>query len=312
MRVTFSHATVLRDEVAGLLAPTPGRRVLDGTLGGGGHAEALLERQAHVIGLDRDPAALEAARGRLARFGDRFVAVHANFRDARQVLDSLHVDRVDGTLVDLGVSSPQLDQAARGFSFSGGGPLDMRMDTTRGQTLFERLQEAGEPELGRVIRDYGEEPKAYRIARAVKHALAEGKLTDTRALADVISAAIPRAQWPRTIHPATRTFQALRIWVNDEIGALQEWLETLPDIVGIGGRACAIAFHSLEDRPVKRRFAELSKGCVCPPDLPVCACGRTAGWRLLTRKAVVAGEAELQTNPRARSAHLRCMERVAA
>jgi 16S rRNA (cytosine1402-N4)-methyltransferase len=308
----WAHTTVLKEEAANLLAPAPGRRVLDGTLGGGGHAEALLDRDARVIGLDQDPAALAAARERLARFGDRFVAVHANFRHARRVLDEMGVDRVDGALVDLGVSSPQLDRPERGFSFSGGGPLDMRMDPTQGPTLAERLEAVDEQELADVIRRYGEEPMARRIARAIKRAVAEHRVPETHGLADVISAAIPRAQWPRSIHPATRTFQALRIWVNDEIGALQDWLEALPSIVAVGGRACAIAFHSLEDRPVKRRFQELSKGCICPPGLPVCACGRTAGWRLLTRKAVMASDAEIEANPRSRSARLRCIERMAA
>lgn len=308
----FEHITVLRGEAAALLAPVPGRRVLDGTLGGGGHSEALLDRGALVIGTDQDPRALEAARARLTRFGDRFTAVHANFRDARGVLDSLGIDAVDGALVDLGVSSPQLDVSERGFSFAHGGPLDMRMDTTRGETLGEWLESHDEYEIARVIRDYGEDPSAKRIARAVKKAMTEGSIRDTRALAEVVSGAIPRAIWPRQIHPATKAFQAFRIAVNDELGALEAWLEQLPDIIRPGGRACAIAFHSLEDRPVKKRFQELTKGCICPPDFPVCGCGRTAGWKLVTRKAVVAGEAELEANPRARSAHLRCVERLAA
>ena len=308
----FVHMTVLKEEVASLLAPKPGMRVLDGTLGGGGDAEALLERDAHVIGLDQDPAAIAASHERLARFGDRFQAVHANFRDARSVLDSLGIDKVEGALVDLGVSSPQLDVAERGFSFGSPGPLDMRMHTTQGPTLAERLDSADEQEISQAIRDYGEEPAARRIGRAIKLASQEQRLPDTRALAQVVSSAIPRAMWPRVINPATRTFQALRIWVNDELGALESWLAALPSIIAVGGRACVISFHSLEDRPVKQRFVELSKGCICPPDLPMCACGRTPTWRVVTRKAVVAGEQELNANPRARSARLRCIERLAA
>lgn len=308
---TFEHITVLRDEVAQLLAGGGRRRVLDGTLGGGGHSEALLEQGLEVIGLDQDPQALAAASQRLARFGSRFRAVHANFRDVRRVLDDLGVERVDGVVVDLGVSSPQIDQAERGFSFQGAGPLDMRMDPTRGPTLAEWLSEADEQSIARVLREYGEEPFAGRIARSLVSAMREGRLSDTRALAQVVADAMPRAKWPRAIHPATRTFQALRIAVNDELGALNEWLDALPSIVSVGGRACAIAFHSLEDRAVKQRFAQLATGCLCPPGLPMCACGRTASWRLVSRKPQVASEEEVQRNPRSRSAHLRCVERLA-
>jgi 16S rRNA (cytosine1402-N4)-methyltransferase len=309
---SFRHVTVLRDEAATLLAASTGRRVLDGTLGGGGHSEALLERGATVIGLDQDERALAAARERLAKYGDRFTAVHANFRDARKVLDSLGIDTVDGTMVDLGVSSPQLDEAARGFSFQNAGPLDMRMDTSQGQRLSELLANADVRDLMRILQDYGEEKLARRFAQAIVRAREEGRLTDTKALADVIAEATPAKMWPRGIHPATRSFQGLRIAVNDELGALEAWLAALPSLLGPGGRACAIAFHSLEDRPVKKRFAELTTGCICPPDLPICGCGRTAGWRLVTRKPVKATEAEVAENPRSRSAHLRCVERIAA
>ncbi len=309
---SFDHITVLRNEAAELLAPAPGRRVLDSTLGGGGHSEALLERGATVVGLDQDPVALDAARGRLARFGDRFSAIHSNFRDARAALDELGIDQVDGVLADLGVSSPQLDVVERGFSFSKPGPLDMRMDPSSGVPLGEWLASVDEHELGRVVREYGEEFAWRRVARAIKAAVNEGTLSDTKALAEVVSSAVPRAMWPKTLHPATKTFQALRIAVNDEIGALEAWLEALPSLVAVGGRACAISFHSLEDRPVKQRFVELSKGCICPLDLPMCACGRVPTWRVLTRKPVLAGDAEVEANPRARSAKLRCIERLAA
>lgn len=308
----FVHTTVLQVEVAALLAHLPGRRVMDCTLGGAGHAQAMLDRAATVIGLDQDPAALAAARTRLAPYGDRFVAVHANFRDARRVLDSLGIADVDGALVDLGVSSPQLDVAERGFSFSEAGPLDMRMDPTSGEPLSEKLEHVAGNDLAHVIRKYGEEDFAGPIARAIKQALAEGKLKTTVDLRNTIVAALPGFRRAGGKNPATQTFQALRIWVNDELGALEAWLDALPHLLAVGGRACVIAFHSLEDRPVKRRFADLSRGCICPPDLPVCGCGRTAGWRLLTRKAVVASDAEVTANPRARSARLRCIERLAA
>lgn len=306
----FRHVTVLGKASAELLAPTPGRLVVDCTLGGGGHSELLLERGARVVGLDRDPSAIAAASRRLARFGDRFTAIHANFRDLASVLRLHKVGRVDGVLVDLGVSSPQIDSADRGFSFSRSGPLDMRMDPTSGEPLSEWLATVDERTLADVIRRYGEEPMANRVSRAILHALSAGRLTDTGALAEVIAEAIPRKAWPRAIHPATRTFQALRIAVNDELGALEGWLDALPDVLRQGGRAAAISFHSLEDRAVKRRFADLTRGCVCPSDFPVCGCGRTSGWRLVTRGATTASKDEVEANPRARSARLRCIERV--
>jgi 16S rRNA (cytosine1402-N4)-methyltransferase len=306
----FAHATVLRREATVLLAAGPGKVILDGTLGGGGHAEALLEAGARVIGLDQDPVALGAAQKRLAPHAGCLTTAHANFRDARAVLDRLGVAAVDGALVDLGVSSPQLDDPSRGFSFREGGPLDMRMDPTRGIPLSGRLAEWDEAALARIIRELGEEKFARPIARAVRGAFAAGELSSTADLARVVSAAIPRRAWPKTIHPATRTFQALRIAVNDELGALADWLLSLPRLLSRGGRAAAISFHSLEDRMVKQSFAKLATGCTCPPLLPVCACGRVAEWRLVEKGATQASEDELVHNPRARSARLRAVERL--
>ncbi|TMB27636.1 MAG: 16S rRNA (cytosine(1402)-N(4))-methyltransferase RsmH [Deltaproteobacteria bacterium] len=306
----FSHRPVLLRETVELLAPDPGKLFLDGTLGGGGHAAALLEAGARVIGLDQDPRALDAARTRLAKYGDRFVAEHANFRDAAAVLARRGIPEVDGALVDLGVSSAQLDDAGRGFSFQRQGPLDMRMDSTRGTPLAERLAGWDEKELEGILRDLGEERFARPIARRVLSESRGGALTDTAKLAETVASAIPRRAWPRGIHPATRTFQALRIAVNDELGALSDFLAALPRIVSRGGRAAAIAFHSLEDRMVKQSFARLATGCICPPDLPVCGCGRTAAFRLLTRKAVKASASEESENPRSRSARLRAVERL--
>ena len=306
--IDFVHQTVLQSEVAALLAAGPGRVIFDGTLGGGGHAQALLDAGARVVAIDQDPAALAAARARLS--GRDVVIAHGNFRDARAVLDQLGFSEVDGALVDLGVSSPQLDDPGRGFSFRAGGPLDMRMDPTRGRPLRERLDEWDEKALARILDSLGEERFARRIARAIRKAWEASGIADTRQLADVVAAAIPRKAWPRDIHPATRTFQALRIAVNDELGALGDWLAQLPRVVARGGRAAAISFHSLEDRMVKQGFARLATGCICPPQLPVCACGRTAQWKVLTKKPVRAGEAELSGNPRARSARLRAVERL--
>ncbi len=307
----FEHEPVLAEEVAALLRPAPGRLVLDGTLGGGGHSERLLAGGARVIGLDRDPQAVAAASARLARFGEAFRALRADFRDARAVLGSLGIEGVDGALLDLGVSSPQLEDPGRGFSFQRAGPLDMRM-SGQGETLGELLERLDERELGRIIREYGEERFARPIARAMKRAVERegaGSL-DTARLAEIVAGAIPRKAWPRRIHPATRTFQALRIAVNDELSALAAWLESLPAILNPGGRAAAIAFHSLEDRMVKQAFQRLARACTCPPDLPACACGARATFLAVARKAVVPSEAEAARNPRARSARLRAVEKV--
>jgi 16S rRNA (cytosine1402-N4)-methyltransferase len=305
----FRHEPVLASEVVALLRPAPGAVLLDGTLGGGGHAGRLLEAGARVIGLDKDPRALAAASARLARYGEAVSAVRADFRDARNVLSALGIAGVDGALVDLGVSSPQLDDASRGFSFREGGPLDMRMGD-QGETLAELLARVDERELARILDEYGEEPFARPVARALKAAAASGEPLDTARLAELVAGAIPRRAWPKRIHPATRTFQALRIAVNDELGALAAWLEALPSILNPGGRAAAISFHSLEDRMVKRAFQELTKECTCPPGFPICRCGSNPEFQPLTRKAVVASDAEVAANPRSRSAKLRAVVKV--
>jgi 16S rRNA (cytosine1402-N4)-methyltransferase len=225
------------------------------------------------------------------------------------VLTALGIAGVDGALVDLGVSSPQLDDPSRGFSFREAGPLDMRMGS-EGETAAELLRRVDERELTRILREYGEEPYARPVARALKSAVSSGEELDTARLAQVVAEAIPRKAWPRRIHPATRTFQALRIAVNDELGSLAAWLESLPATLNVGGRAGAIAFHSLEDRMVKERFRAFTHACTCPPDLPVCACGARSSFRAVTRKAVKASEEEVARNPRARSARLRVVERI--
>ncbi len=305
----FDHEPVLAHEVVELLRPGPGLLFLDGTLGGGGHSGLLLEAGARVIGMDKDPRALAAASARLARYGEAFRAVRGDFRDMKNVLSALGIDGVDGALVDLGVSSPQLDDPSRGFSFRQGGPLDMRMGP-EGQTLQDLLSRLDERELARVIKEYGEEAFARPIARAIKQAVEAGEPLDTARLAELVGGAIPRKAWPHRIHPATKTFQALRIAVNDELGALAQWLESLPAVVRPGGRAGAISFHSLEDRAVKEKFRALCVACICPPGMPVCGCGATASFSAVTRKAVVAGEAEVARNPRARSARLRVVEKL--
>jgi 16S rRNA (cytosine1402-N4)-methyltransferase len=300
--VAFEHQTVLREEAAALLEPGTGRVIVDGTVGGGGHAEALLERGATVIGMDRDPSALAAAAERLGRFGERFRPVRGNFGEVEALLEG---QPVDGLLLDLGVSSPQLDDPERGFSFQREGPLDMRMGGD-GPSAAQLIDACSERELERILVDYGEEPFARAIARELKRA----RPGTTLEAAEAVKRAVPRKAWPKKIHVATRTFQALRIAVNRELEALDAALGALPRILRRGGVAAIITFHSLEDRKVKQAFRQLEGRCTCPPGLPVCACGAQGSFRPLTRKAITASEAEVEANPRARSARLRAVEKV--
>lgn len=304
----FRHATVLKAEALEVLSPVlgPGTWAVDCTTGGGGHTEGLLATGAHVLALDRDPAALAAARARLGE-SERLHLVHADFREVERVVREVAGGPVQALLADLGVSSPQLDEAGRGFSFQPG-PVDMRMDPSAGAPLSERLAEVDEATLARVIRDCGEERRARSVARAILRARDAGELGDTARLAGIVARAVGFGEG--RIHPATRTFQALRIWVNDELGALDELLAALPRVLAVGGRAAFISFHSLEDRRVKHALRDLSTGCICPPDLPVCRCGRTPAFALLGRKARRPAEAELASNPRSRSARLRAAERL--
>ena len=303
--MSFVHATVLRDEVVQLLKPASGQRLVDATLGGGGHAEVLLAAGAEVIGVDRDPSAVAAARTRLGA-SDRFRALEGRAGELEALLGPLGLLPVDGVLLDLGVSSPQLDTPGRGFSFQAEGPLDMRMGRT-GETAAELIARLSETELAAVLRELGEEPFARPIARALKQDLP----TTTLAAVDSVKRAVPRKAWPAKVHVATRTFQALRIAVNDELGELDRVLGSLPRLLRVGGRAAVISFHSLEDRAVKQAFRALEGRCTCPPGLPVCACGAQGTFRALTRRAVQASEAEVKRNPRARSARLRAVEKVA-
>ena len=303
--MSFVHETVLRDEVVQLLKPVPGKRLVDATLGGGGHAEALLAAGAEVVGVDRDPAAIAAARARLAR-SERFRAVEGRAGALEALLGPMGLLPVDGVLLDLGVSSPQLDVPSRGFSFQADGPLDMRMSPS-GETAAELIAGLSESELAQVLRDLGEEPFSRPIARALK----QDRPTTTFEAVESVKRAVPRRAWPSKVHVATRTFQALRIAVNDELGELDRVLSSLPRLLRIGGRAAVIAFHSLEDRAVKQAFRALEGRCTCPPGLPICACGAQGTFRVLTRRAVQASDTEVERNPRARSARLRAVERVA-
>ncbi len=308
----FAHATVLGDEAVRYLAPRPGAVYCDATLGGGGHAERVLNASApdgRLIGLDRDPAALEAARARLAKFGERVTIVHGRFGDAHKILDGLGVVPIDGFVLDVGVSSPQLDRAERGFSFQREGPLDMRMDPSSGETARALCERVSVEELAQLLRRYGDERYAGRIARAIKEALAAGGLQTTTELAALIARSVPTHE--REKDPATRTFQALRIAVNDELGELERFLEDFPSLLKPGGRIVVIAFHSLEDALVKNRFRDLARDPGLPKDIAAQMGVRaTPELELLTRKPIWASESELAQNPRARSARLRAAVRA--
>jgi 16S rRNA (cytosine1402-N4)-methyltransferase len=306
---------VLLAEVIAALAPRAGGRYVDCTVGAGGHAEALLEASApdgQVLALDADADALALARARLHRFGGRVVLVHRNFADLAAVLSERHVGGVEGILFDLGVSSMQLDRAARGFSFTADGPLDMRMDRGRGATAADLVNGLPERELSRILFEYGEEPRSRRIARSIVARRTEAPFRSTADLARVIAAAAAAAggDHARRIHPATRAFQALRIAVNDELRGLAGALPAALEALAPGGRLAVISFHSLEDRIVKRFFQGKTGRCTCPPGLPVCVCGAQARVRLLSKKPVVPGPAEVARNPRSRSAKLRVAEKL--
>ncbi len=306
---------VLAGEALRLLAPRSGKTYVDATLGAGGHAREILETSAPdgvVVGCDRDPAALALAREELAEFGDRVVFVHSRISELPDKLAELETIPVQGILVDLGLSSMQVDDPDRGFAFSRPGPIDMRMDPSDGPTALELIRESGTDELTAILRDYGEERFAPRVAKALSEAARAGRLGTTRDLAEVVRSAIPaKAARHQSIHPATRTFQALRIAVNRELEELDAFLAAFPDLLAPGGRMVAISFHSLEDRRVKRRLRELAWSSSLPP-----AYAEAAGERIhpicrtLTSKPKTPAPAEVRQNPRARSAKLRACEKL--
>jgi len=301
-------------EVLSLLSPRPGGIYVDGTLGGAGHARMILDASAPggvLIGFDRDPEALAAARNRLAPYGDRVKFVRANYAAMAETLAALGIDAIDGFLLDLGVSSHQLDTAERGFSFQADAPLDMRMDPESGVTAADLVNGLSLDELARVIREYGEERWAKRIASFIVRAREErGPIESTLQLVDCVKGAIPRSAWEERIHPATRTFQALRIAVNDELGSLERGLAAGIELLTAGGRGVVISFHSLEDRIVKTVFRRYAQGCTCPKMLPRCVCGNQPRVRILTGKPVMARDDEVAVNPRARSAKVRAVEKL--
>ncbi len=309
----FVHLPVMPAQVLHYLAPQSGSIYVDGTVGGAGHAAMLLEASAPdglLIGFDQDPAALDAAATRLERFGKRVRLIRGNFAGMGGHLAALGITAIDGFLLDLGVSSHQLDAEERGFSFRADAPLDMRMDPDLAASAVDLVNGLPEDELARIIREYGEERWAKRIAAFIVKARAEAPITNTLQLVDVIKGAIPRAKWEERIHPATRTFQALRIAVNDELGSLERGLSAGLGLLKKGGRAVVISFHSLEDRIVKESFRALARGCICPKELPRCVCGKAPQLKILTGRPVMAGESEVTANPRARSAKLRAAEKL--
>jgi len=307
----FRHAPVLLRECIDALNVRPEGVYVDGTLGGAGHSREIASRltTGRLIGIDRDETALQAASERLAPFGDRVTLVKSNFDRLPEVLDELGVEAVDGMLFDLGVSSPQLDDPERGFSYMADAPLDMRMDRSCGLTAGEIVNGWSEEELRRILYTYGEERYAPRIAASVVRARRQAPIETTLQLADLIRSAMPAAARREKQHPAKRSFQAIRIAVNDELGAVERLLEAAPDRLNVGGRLCVISFHSLEDRLVKQAIHRRVDGCTCPKTLPVCVCGfrqtlKTVGG------VITASREELERNPRARSAKLRVAERV--
>ncbi len=302
------HVPVLSEEVSALLRPAPGMLFVDGTVGGGGHSERLLESGAEVIGLDQDPDAIAAAGHRLARFGDQFRLVQANFRELEGVLDDLAEQRrLSGVLLDIGVSSHQLDTAERGFALMKDGPLDMRMNPTAGQSAADLANSLPLAELARIFREYGDEPRAMQIATRITTLRVQHPFKTTFDLAAAVSSVAPRTS---ARHPATRVFQALRIAVNDELGALKEALETIPASLAPGGRMAVITFHSLEDRMVKHFFRSRSQEWIDRPEWPAPRRNPDHQFRLLTPHPMDAGAEEVSNNPRSRSAKLRVVEKL--
>ena len=309
--MAFAHVAVMAGEVLHFLRPEPHRRYLDGTLGGGGHAEQILIQSGpdgQLLGLDWDDEAIAAAQERLKRFGDRLVLRQASFAAAKQILAELNWQSIDGVVLDLGVSSHQLESSERGFSFRGRGRLDMRMDRRQPLDAQQIVNTFPATELQRIFREYGEEPQARRIAGAIVAARKSGPIETTEALAAIVARA--KGSHRRDHHPATQAFQALRIAVNQELQQLQRFLDDGYEMLNAGGRMAIISFHSLEDRLVKTAFRKWDRACLCPPRIPRCVCGWSRKAKLLTQRAVTPSAEEATLNPRARSAKLRAVERI--
>ena len=308
----FHHVSVLLEECIDGLNIKPDGIYVDGTLGGAGHSSRIAAKltTGRLIGIDRDPVALKAAGERLAPYADRVTLVHSNFCEIKQVLADLEIEGVDGILLDLGVSSPQLDDGSRGFSYMADAPLDMRMNSEDTMSAYDVVNTWSQDELKRILYDYGEERYAPRIAAAICSRRAEKPIETTLELVDVIRSAMPAQALREKQHPAKRSFQAIRIAVNDELGSVEKVMRDAIPCLNKGGRLAVITFHSLEDRIVKNAMADAAKGCTCPPNFPVCVCGKKPKVKLITRTPIVSGDEELERNPRARSAKLRICEKL--
>ena len=308
----FHHVSVLLDECIEGLNIKPDGIYVDGTLGGAGHSSQIAKRltTGRLIGIDRDPVALKAAGERLAPYADRVTLVHSNFCEIAQVLEELNIEGVDGILLDLGVSSPQLDDGSRGFSYMADAPLDMRMNSEDELSAYDVVNFWSFEELKRILFDYGEERYAPKIAAAICKKREEKRIETTLELVDVIRGAMPAQALREKQHPAKRSFQAIRIAVNDELGSVEKVMADAIPCLNPGGRLAVITFHSLEDRIVKTAMASAAKGCTCPPSFPVCVCGKKPQVQIITRKPIVSTDEELERNPRARSAKLRVCEKV--
>ena len=312
--MSFVHETVLLHETVDAVLPRDGGVYVDCTLGGAGHSKLLLEQSApsgRLLALDQDETALANAREVLRPFGNRVTLAHTNFREVRETAQRLGFAGVDGIIFDLGVSSPQFDEAERGFSYKQSAPLDMRMDRTRGDTAADLVNSLSAEELSHIFYRYGEEKFSRRVAEAIVRRRLEAPIVDTLDLAELVKEAIPAAARRTGPHPARRVFQALRIAVNDELGALEEALQSAFELLNAGGRMAIITFHSLEDRIVKHTFTEFARGCICPPSFPICRCGRKPRAALVTRKPISPSPDEIKRNSRARSAKLRVLEKLA-
>ena len=309
----FKHVSVLLKETIDGLNINPDGIYVDGTLGGGGHAYEVckhLSSKGRLIGIDQDSEALEAARERLSEFEDKVTMVRSNYCEIDTILKDLDIDKVDGIVLDLGVSSYQLDNLERGFSYKADAPLDMRMDTRQMITASDVVNNYSENELYRIIRDYGEDRFAKNIAKHIVMARKKKPLTTTGELSEIVKKSIPMKFQAKGGHPAKKTFQAIRIEVNNELKVLKDSIDTMIEHLNLGGRICIITFHSLEDRIVKTKFRENENPCICPPDFPVCVCGKVSKGKVITRKPIIPSEEEIVNNKRAKSSKLRVFERA--
>lgn len=309
----FKHIPVLFHEIMDIMAPQPGEVFVDCTLGGGGHSRGFLERMGadgRLIGIDQDTNALKAAQANLAEFGDRVTYVHSNYNHLDDILNTYAPDGVDGILFDIGVSSHQLDEKDRGFSYMQDAPLDMRMNQSQQFSAWDVVNTYSEDELHRIIKEYGEERWAKRIAKFIVEFRKDKPVETTGELVDIIKRAIPKGAREEGSHPAKRTFQAIRIEVNDELGVLSRTISVAANHLKKGGRLGIISFHSLEDRIVKEQFRYLASDCICPPELPFCQCDKVSEVKILTRKPVTATKEELEANSRSKSAKFRAVEKI--